>query len=134
MMSFLLLPDITVFNWLCRDILVGKKSKYHIFFLNFKLFTSCESLKNTVIMQSRMYVTLDNTANNHSDERRSRYAPLFSIVGVVGGTYLMFKFLSPDKTGSVVSDEERRQVRGGSTGQSPFGTVSARPPRSTSGN
>ncbi|KAJ5328463.1 hypothetical protein N7452_008853 [Penicillium brevicompactum] len=55
-----------------------------------------------------------------------------SIFGVVGGTYLTFTLLSPNKDGSVVSDEDRQNIRGGSNG-TPFGTKTARPPRTTAG-
>lgn len=61
-------------------------------------------------------------------------APVISIVGVVGGTFLMFRIMSPNKDGSFVSNEDRQRVRGGTDGQSPFGTVAARPPRSTGGS
>lgn len=56
-----------------------------------------------------------------------------SVLGVVGGTYLTFVLLSPNKDGSFVSNEDRENVRGGSNGQSPFGTKTARPPRTTAG-
>jgi hypothetical protein len=79
---------------------------------------------------STLYSVASLTA---TDLARNRYPALMSVFGVVGGTYLTFVLLSPNKDGSVISDADRRNVRGGSDGTSPFGTKTARSPRSTAG-
>lgn len=84
-----------------------------------------------------MYVASQMKSHSRSSNnmRRNRLtAPAVSIIGVIGGTVLMFRYLSPNKDGSFVSDEDRQRVRGGTDGTSPFGTVAGRPPRSTGGS
>lgn len=46
----------------------------------------------------------------------------------------MFRYLSPNRDGSLISNEERQAMRGGSNGQSPLGTRTARSPRGTGGS
>jgi hypothetical protein len=74
------------------------------------------------------------SSNNELRTLNRVTAPVVSIFGVIGGTVIIFRYLSPNKDGSFVSDEDRQRVRGGSNGQSPFGTVAGRPPRSTGGS
>ncbi|OJJ37753.1 hypothetical protein ASPWEDRAFT_39499 [Aspergillus wentii DTO 134E9] len=61
---------------------------------------------------------------------RSRNIALFSILGVIGGAWLLFRAQAPKRNAYVVSDEERALMRGSDGNQTSQGNKTARAPRS----
>lgn len=54
---------------------------------------------------------------------------MMSIAGVIGGTWLMFRFLAPRPGAYVTTNEEMEAFRGGDNLQTDAGNKTARPPR-----
>lgn len=54
---------------------------------------------------------------------------MMSVVGVIGGAWLFFRFLSPQRGTAVLTNEEKEAYRGGDYLQTDVGNKTARPPR-----
>lgn len=54
---------------------------------------------------------------------------MMSIVGVIGGTWLMFRLMAPKRGTYVTTNEEMEAFRGGDNLQTNVGNKTARPPR-----
>lgn len=54
---------------------------------------------------------------------------MMSIVGVIGGAWLFFRFLTPQQGAYVLTNEEKEAYRGGDNLQTDVGNKTARPPR-----
>lgn len=126
-------PQIQNFNYSLSYSEKSSETYYNLAIQTFQTLQAAKSAKSHQGITLCGYFIVLATITATNQQARNRYPALMSVVGVVGGTYLAFVLLSPNKDGSVVSDEDRRNVRGGSNGQSPFGTKTARSPRSTAG-
>ncbi|KAJ5611330.1 hypothetical protein N7510_008049 [Penicillium lagena] len=66
---------------------------------------------------------------SHRAAMKSRNIALLSIVGVIGGTWLLFRMMAPQKGTYVASNEEMEAFRGGDSLQTDTGNKTATPPR-----
>ncbi|KAJ5811296.1 hypothetical protein N7474_007597 [Penicillium riverlandense] len=60
---------------------------------------------------------------------KSRNIAIFSIAGVIGGTWLLFRMMAPQRGAYVASNEEMEAFRGGDSLQTDAGNKTAQPPR-----
>ncbi|KAJ6090029.1 hypothetical protein N7467_005245 [Penicillium canescens] len=67
--------------------------------------------------------------SNGRKPTKSRNIALMSIFGVIGGTWLMFRFLAPQRSTFITRNEEMAAFRGGNSMQTDQGDRPAMPSR-----